>query len=174
METPDIEEARRIARELEHNERKRGGLGFELPLDFDLDDFEEYGWLFLAVAACIGLSIYLGSFTPIIYLVVVIGAGMVLALAWMIVAPIYEFVMDNLEDIRESVAVIPGLLLGIGMFVSSLSQGKNVVEAFVLAFISFALISGLSRLAFWLLELAVENWGWAMVLGLFAFGAVFG
>ena len=55
--------------------------------------------------------------------------------------------------------VLTGSAASIGMFVTSLSQGKNVVEAFVLAFICFALISGLTRLAFWLLELALENWG---------------
>ncbi len=157
MSDIDLEALRRQARVLERNEQGGGG-DFAPSFDFILDDLEEYGWLILAIAACIVLSIYLGSFAPIIYLVVVIGAGMVLALAWMIVEPIYEFVMDNLEDIRESVAVIPGLLLGIGMFVSSLSQGKNIVEAFVLAFISFALISGLTHLVLWLLEKVVEYW----------------
>ena len=122
----------------------------------------------------IGLSIYLGSFAPIITLAMICAAALVLALAWMIVEPIFDFVMDHLEDLKEGGAVLPGFLLGFGMFVFSLSQGENPVEAFVLAFISFALISGLTRLAFWVLEKAVENWAWALVVGVLALVMVFG
>ncbi len=168
MSDIDLEALRRQARQLERNEGKGGG-GFAPSFDFILDELEDYGWLVLATVVGIGLSIYLGSFAPIIYLAVVIGAGMVLALAWMVVEPVFEFVMDHLEEIKEGVAVLPGLLLEIGVLVSSLSQGKGTVDAFVLAFISFALISGLTRLAFWLLEWAVEHWGWGLLI-LFTLG----
>ena len=123
MAIPDIEESRRIAEELEKSERKRGGLGFELPLDFDLDDLEEYALPALLVAACIGLSFYLGTFVPILYLAVVFAAGMALGLAWVLVKPVFEYAMDNYEVIKDSITVLPALLLGIGMFVYPFPRG---------------------------------------------------
>ncbi len=157
MAIPDIEESRRIATELERNERKRGGLGFE----FSFDD------VWPVVGAILGLAVVVVALVHAFATgnwgyVIGIGMGCVI---WVVFNDLPEqleqavdFVRDDYEGFKETVINGVAVLAAFAMMVSAYSKGTDPVGAAIISFIIYIFAKGASHIAFAILELAVENW----------------
>jgi len=161
MAIPDIEESRRIAEELERSERKRGGLGFELPLDD----------VWPVVGAVLGLAVVVVALVHAFATgnwgyVIGIGMGCVIWVAFNDLPEQLEqavdFVRDDYEGFKDTAINWAPVVIALFAVVSGIEKGLEPFAVGFVAFVLYIFSKGAVYATFFLLELAVENW-WAVV-----------